>query len=79
MTTPPPSICAKCQRPLRSHFKIERIHENGSTTVSASLCSLPCVIQWSYSYATTIGMLGTMKVKSTITSILDALRSVDGR
>ena len=69
-----PSICAKCQQPLRSHFKIERIHENGSTTVSASLCSIPCVISWAYGYATLMGMMGAAKAKSLLDNMLDLFK-----
>jgi hypothetical protein len=71
---PPPTTCAKCQRALRSHFKIERVHHSGSTTVSASLCSIPCVISWAYGYATMVGMMGAAKAKSLIDTVLDALQ-----
>lgn len=74
MTEPPPSICAKCQRPFRSYFKIERVNEAGEPTVSAALCSIPCVLSWTYSYATTIGMMGAAKAKSLLDNVLGLLQ-----
>lgn len=75
MTTAPlPTTCAKCQHQLRSYFKIERIHENGQVTVSAALCSIPCVLAWTYSYATMMGLMGAAKAKSVIGSVLELLQ-----
>jgi hypothetical protein len=69
-----PTTCAKCQKPLRSYFKVERIAADGNTTISAALCSIPCVIGWAYGYATVVGMMGAAKAKGVVDQVLELLR-----
>ena len=70
----PPATCAKCQRPLSSYFKIERIDTVGNTTISAATCSIPCLIGWAYSYATMMGMMGAAKARSVVDRVLEILQ-----
>lgn len=72
--TATPLFCAKCQRPLRSYFKVERVAEAGTTTVSAVTCSIPCLISWTYGYATLMGMMGAAKAKSLLDGVLGLLQ-----
>ncbi len=73
-TAPAPTTCAKCQRPLRSYFNVARIDGNGNTTISAALCSIPCVISWAYGYATMVGMMGAAKAKGVVDQVLELFR-----
>ena len=46
--------CAKCDKLLDSYFRVERrVHDN--VTVGANLCSVVCLLQWTYDYATLQG------------------------
>ena len=75
MTTTP-ILCAKCSRPVRSYFRIERIDQDGNTTVTAVTCSIICLVQWCTNYATMLGTMGAMKAKSTLDQVVDFVRGI---
>ena len=72
--------CAKCKKPLDSYFRVERlVHDN--VTLSANLCSVVCLLQWTYDYATLQGAQVAFGVKQkfdaakgAISSLIDAVK-----
>lgn len=54
--------CAKCKRDVTAYFKVERI-THGNVIISAEVCSVPCLLQWTYDFATLQGVHVAASVK----------------
>lgn len=56
MTTSPP-ICAACsKRDAPSYFRITRVTFEGSEAPLTTVCSIKCMFQWAYSFASLQGL-----------------------
>ncbi len=66
--------CSKCAGVVQSYFRIERIGRDGQPTVTAVVCSVPCLLQWGASYAAMVGTMGAMKAKSAIDQLVEMFR-----
>ena len=72
--------CAKCRREATAYFKVERI-VHGNAILSAETCSVVCLLQWTYDFATLQGMQAAVGVKqkvdaakSAVAALLDAFK-----
>ena len=73
--------CAKCNNPLDTYFKVERVGRDGKPTTTVNVCSLACLVQWAYDYATTAGVKLVMAAhgavqttKSVVGGLLKAIK-----
>jgi hypothetical protein len=72
-------ICAHCQRPLTSRFEITQYNSTGAQTIHVNVCSLICLIQWAYRYASYQGQRGIAAIKNAFTQIGNALKGSNGK
>lgn len=68
--------CAKCQKPLDTYFRIERVGKSGDNTVDVNVCSLVCLIGWAHDYAVTSGMKLAIAAQGAVRNAKDAARSL---
>jgi len=66
--------CAKCQKPLVARFEVKRFDAKGQKTVDVTLCSVSCLVQWAYQYATFAGTMAVGQVRNKVQQLLDALK-----
>lgn len=66
--------CAKCQKPLTSHFQLSRVDVHGKASSTIQLCSIVCVLQYAYAYGTLRSVQGALAVKNTVTGLIAAIR-----
>ncbi len=62
--------CSKCNGVVESYFRVERIGRDGQPTVTAVVCSIPCLLSWGASYAAMAGTVGVMKAKSMVDQVV---------
>lgn len=65
--------CSYCNKPVQTYFQIARV-VGGTAKLQANVCSIACLAQWAYTYATFRGMQGVVAVKTAVTGLLDSLR-----
>jgi hypothetical protein len=70
--------CAHCNRPLGPRFEITRYDAAGAARGTTNVCSIVCLVQWSYDYGIRRGVQGVIMVKSLFGNLVEALKSVRG-
>lgn len=70
------TACKHCKNSLErtSHFEVTRFSRKGEREGSVSVCSILCLISWSYNYAARRAVGGVLSVRETITRIGHALK-----
>lgn len=66
--------CAHCQRALGSRFEITRYTRDNEKKGALNVCSLICMVQWSYGAAVSHGVQGVMAIKDTLGNLGAMLR-----
>lgn len=64
----PPKVCAACGAPLENYFEVTRF-VGGASRGAVQVCSLLCVMNWSYAY-------GAQRVTSTLRDLKGAVSRV---
>jgi hypothetical protein len=73
-TQPAVLICAQCRGPLnRGRFQLTRFDPNGAHQGSVNLCSLLCLLNWTYRFSLKKGSQGINMFKDAIMKIGDML------
>ena len=67
-------VCHHCRKPMRGYFRVERFNDRGQSTVAASVCSVACLLQWTYGYATTAGLMVAGRAREVWQNILGMFR-----
>jgi len=68
-------MCAHCRRPVPGvRFEITRYNREGEKKGALNVCSLICLVQWSYGAAISQGVSGVMAVKDTLSNLSNMLR-----
>lgn len=69
-----PQTCAKCQKPLQARFEIKRFDAREQQTIAVAVCSVSCLVQWAYQYATFASTMAVGQVRHQVGRLLDALK-----
>lgn len=69
-----PSTCVHCKRALdRGHYEIRHINAAGQAAPhEIRVCSLLCLVHWSYNYGLRRGVQGFAMLKNVITALRGA-------
>lgn len=67
-------VCHHCRKPMRGYFRVERFNDRGQSTVAASVCSVACLLQWTYGYATTAGTIVVGRAKDVWQNVMDLFK-----
>lgn len=66
--------CAVCNATGGGRFDVAQFDRAGNQKFATSVCSLTCLMNWAYRYASMQGAAFAFQAKSTLTSILDSLK-----
>lgn len=74
--TPPPLACANCSKVgAPSYFRITRVTFEGSESPLTVVCSVRCLAQWAYTFATLQGARIAYGVREAFKQLFDAFKS----
>lgn len=65
--------CAYCKKELGDHFDLARV-KNGERVGVVQVCSLLCLMQWTYNYSVRQGVRGVVGLKTLVGQVVDTLR-----
>ena len=70
------AACKHCKNSLEriSHFEVTRFNRKGEREGSVNVCSILCLMNWSYNYAVRRGVAGVLSVREAIARIGHALK-----
>jgi len=75
MTTTTPPICSACnERNAASYFRVQRVSPAGAETPLTTVCSVKCLLQWTYAFASMRGMQLAYNARTAVRQFLDALK-----
>jgi hypothetical protein len=63
--------CVHCKKPLRGCFEVTRWDVQGEHRGAVRVCSLICLVQWSYAYTIQRGVEGVVAVQEKVASTKD--------
>jgi len=68
--------CKHCKNSLEriSHFEVTRFDKKGEREGSVRVCSILCLMHWSYNYGVRRGVAGVLSVREAIARIGYALK-----
>ena len=61
-------------RPVTAHYRITRVDASGIVKIDVAICSVVCLIKWSYAHAAEQGAKGAAAAKGAIDHVLGLLR-----
>jgi hypothetical protein len=65
--------CEYCQQVLAEHFCVTRVGVDGKETLSVRVCSMLCLLRWSYMYSGVQARRGVNAVQNAVQKFFDAL------
>ncbi len=68
--------CAHCKRPVGNHFKVTRYTAGEEEKGSVTVCSLFCLLNWTYTYSTSQGLQLVQGVSSAFANLVEAFRGL---
>ncbi len=71
--------CVQCHRAFaRGHFRVTKIKADGAEEGTIRVCSLICLIQWSYAYGARMGVRGVRGLQNVITQLAAGWQKLKG-
>ena len=70
------AICVHCRKQCASRFEITRFDTSGANKGTVNACSIVCLCQWAYQYATLSGMRLAFGAKAAFENFVATMKGI---
>jgi hypothetical protein len=68
-------ICTSCKSTISTpHYQLNRVDAKGATQGTVTVCSIRCLLSWTYAYGAQRTTMGVMMAKHVFGQVLGAIR-----